>query len=195
MKPLRIRSRNHLPVAVAVSLVLGACSRAPAPVDPKAVPASPAPAVAAAAAANTAPAAAANSRGEQATLEQYLAAWNAHDAPRAAALLTDDSEYFDASFAGRQVGRAAIEEKAINVFLRGLPDLHWEIRSEPIVGQQAIAYEWTLTGTNTATWGGIPATGQKINLKGVSLVRFRDGRISYQSVVYDSATLNRQLGL
>ena len=193
MKPFRSRSRNHLPVAVVVLLALGACSRAPAPVDPKAVPALPAPAVASAA--TNAPPAAAELRGEQATLEQYLAAWNAHDAQRAAALLTDDSEYFDASFAGRQVGRAAIEEKAINVFLRGLPDLHWEIRSAPIIGKQAIAYEWTLTGTNTATWGGIPATGQKINLKGVSLVRFRDGRISYQSVVYDSATLNRQLGL
>lgn len=193
MKPLRTRSRDYRLLAVALLLALGACSRAPAPTDATAVPASPAPAVAAA---NTsAPPVVVESRSEQATLEQYLAAWNAHDAPRAAALLTDDSEYFDASFAGRQFGRAAIEEKAINVFLRGLPDLHWEIRSEPIVGKHAIAYEWTLTGTNTSTWGGIPATGQKISLKGVSLVRFRDGRISYQSVVYDSATLNRQLGL
>lgn len=172
-------------------LLLAACSRSPAPIAPAQVPA-PAANVAAATA-PTPPAS--DARSERATLDRYLAAWNAHDSVAAAALLTDDSEYFDASFAGRQVGRAAIEENAINVFLRGLPDLHWEIRSEPIVGKDAIAYEWTLSGTNTGTWGGIPATRQKISLKGVSLVRFRDGRISYQSVVYDSATLNRQLGL
>lgn len=130
-----------------------------------------------------------------ATLEKYLQAWNAHDARRAAEFLTEDSEYFDAAFAGRQLGRAAIEENAIAVFMRGLPDLQWEMRSEPIVDATGIAYEWTLTGTNSGTWGGIPATNQKISLKGMSFVRFRGGKISYQAVVYDSATLNRQLGL
>ena len=29
----------------------------------------------------------------------------------------------------------------------------------------------------------------------MSFVRFRGGKISYQAVIYDSATLNRQLGL
>ena len=192
MEQQRIRSCVGLPLVAAVAMGLAACSRSPSPVaatSPGAV------ATPSAVATPKVPPVAAGPGAEQATLQQYLAAWNAHDAPRAAALLTDDSEFFDAAFAGRQVGRAAIEEKAINVFLRGLPDLHWELRSEPVVGKHAIAYEWTLSGTNTGTWGGIPSTGQKISLKGVSLVRFREGRISYQSVVYDSATLNRQLGL
>lgn len=130
-----------------------------------------------------------------ATLNNYLAAWNAHDSAKAVSFLSEDSEYFDAAFAGKQAGRAAIEENAIGVFLRGMPDLHWEMRSEPIIGVNGIAYEWTLTGTNTGTWGGIPATRQKISLKGMSFVRFRGGKISYQAVIYDSATLNRQLGL
>jgi steroid delta-isomerase-like uncharacterized protein len=190
----QFRARLSACRVIAALLLLAGCSRSSAPISPAAVPA-PTGRVAAAPASTAPTPAARDSRSERATLDQYLAAWNAHDSAAAAALLTDDSEYFDASFAGRQVGRAAIEEKAINVFLRGLPDLHWEMRSEPIVGEDAIAYEWTLSGTNTGTWGGIPATGQKIGLKGVSLVRFRNGRISYQSVVYDSATLNRQLGL
>lgn len=130
-----------------------------------------------------------------ALVNAYLQAWNQHDIAAAGRFLSEDSEYFDAAFAGMQRGRPAIEEHAIGVFLRGVPDLHWEIRSAPVVGNEGVAYEWTLTGTNTGTWGGIPATRQKISLKGLTFVRIRGGKIVYQAVVYDSATLNRQLGL
>jgi predicted ester cyclase len=41
----------------------------------------------------------------------------------------------------------------------------------------------------------VRATNQKIQLKGMSFLRIRGGKIVYQSQVYDSAALNRQLGL
>ena len=47
---------------------------------------------------------------------------------------------------------------------------------EPIVGNDAVAWEWTLVGTHTGTWGGVRATNQKIQLKGLSFVRIRDGK-------------------
>lgn len=130
-----------------------------------------------------------------ATLNAYLAAWNEHDIIKAGSFLSEDVEYFDVSFAGLQHGRDAAMENGIGVFMRGMPDLNWQVRSVPIVGNDGIAFEWTLTGTNTGTWGGIPATRQKINLKGMTFLRFRNGKISYQAVYYDGATLNRQLGL
>ena len=128
-------------------------------------------------------------------LQSYLAAWNAHDIAAASMFFDEQGEYFDAAFAGMQHGRPAIAENAIGVFMRGVPDLHWELRSAPIVGAEGVAYEWTLSGTNTGTWGGVRATGQKIQLKGMSFMRIRNGKIAYQSTVYDSAALNRQLGL
>ncbi len=128
-------------------------------------------------------------------LKAYLEAWNQHDANRAGDFLADDVEYFDASFAGLQHGRAAAVDKGIGVFLRGVPDLRWDLRSEPIASGDGIAFEWTLTGTNTGTWGRIPATNQKINLKGMTFIRFKGDKIAYQAVFYDGATLNRQLGL
>ena len=128
-------------------------------------------------------------------LQSYLAAWNAHDIAAASMFFDEQGDYFDAAFAGMQHGRSAIAENAIGVFMRGVPDLHWEVRSKPIVGSEGVAYEWTLTGTNTGTWGGVRATRQKIQLKGMSFMRIRNGKILYQSAVYDSAALNRQLGL
>ena len=128
-------------------------------------------------------------------LEAWLAAWNSHDTSRAEQLLADDVEYFDAGFAGIQHGRDAAIEKGVGVFLRGVPDLQLEVRGEPIVGENAVAWEWTFSGTNTGTWGGIPATNQKIQLKGFSLMRIRNGQIVALSSYYDTGTLNRQLGL
>jgi steroid delta-isomerase-like uncharacterized protein len=131
----------------------------------------------------------------RAMLDAWLAAWNSHDPQRAAELLAEDVEYFDAGFSGIQHGRDAAMEKGFSVFLRGVPDLHWELRGEPIAGVDSIAWEWTFTGTNTGTWGGVPATRQQIQLKGVSLMRLRGGRIVAIASYYDSGTLNRQLGL
>lgn len=175
-------------LTLAALLLLSACGpgeKSDAASAPAA--ATPAPAV------QAAPAAAAPAN--LALLNAYLAAWNEHDADKAGGFLAEDVQYFDAAFAGMQQGRQATVDNGIKVFLRGVPDLRWEIRSEPIVGSDGVAYEWTLTGTHTGTWGGIPATRQKINLKGMGLVRIRNGKIVYQAVVYDSATLNRQLGL
>ena len=181
-------------VAVACAL-LAACSKPAPPVVEAPQPyvaAGPAAVPSAAAVPAAAPAGAASARR---VLNDWLSAWNAHDASQAATLLADDVEYFDAGFAGIQHGRDAAIEKGMSAFLRGVPDLRIELRGEPIVGEDAVAWEWTFIGTNTGTWGGIPATNQHIQLKGFSLMRLRDGRIVALSSYYDTGTLNRQLGL
>jgi steroid delta-isomerase-like uncharacterized protein len=173
-------------------LALSACGKedeAAAPAPAPAAASAPAPAPAVKVAPVAAPAA------SLALLKDYLAAWNEHDADKAASFMDANVAYFDAAFAGMQTGRDAAVEHGIKVFLRGVPDLKWEIRSDPIVAADGIAYEWTFTGTNTGTWGGVHATNQKIQLKGVGFIRIRDGKIIYQAVYYDSASLNRQLGL
>jgi steroid delta-isomerase-like uncharacterized protein len=178
-----------------LALALGACSK-PAPPDaaPKAgqpyIAVVPVPGPNSSAVASTQ----ADPRVRQ-MLNDWLSAWNAHDASQAAGLLADDVEYFDAGFAGVQHGRDAAMERGFATFLRGVPDLHMELRGEPIVGKDAVAWEWTFTGTNTGTWGGVPATNQKIQLKGFSLMRLRGNRIVQVSSYYDTGTLNRQLGL
>lgn len=187
-----MKHRNHYLGALAC-LCLSACTGdGPDAAPPRASMTALPPAVAAVA---TARAAAADEAAPRQLLQAWLAAWNAHDQPRLGLLLAEEVEYFDAGFSGIQRGREAAIENGVSVFLRGLPDLRWELRGEPIVGADAIAWEWTLTGTNTGTWGGIPATRQQINLKGVGLMRVRDGRIVQVAIYYDTGTLNRQLGL
>ena len=152
----------------------------------------PTPTTATAVAPTAAPAAAGSPRQ---VLDAWLDAWNSHDMQRAGLLLADDVEYFDAGFSGIQRGRDAAVENGVSVFMRGVPDLQWQLRGEPVASADAIAWEWTFTGTNTGTWGGIPATRQAITLKGVSVLRLRGGKIAHIATYYDTGTLNRQLGL
>ena len=153
------------------------------------------PATSPAAVAVAPPAAPAAAGSPRQVLDAWLSAWNAHDIQRTGALLADDVEYFDAGFSGIQRGRDAAVENGVSVFMRGVPDLQWELRGEPVASADAIAWEWTFTGTNTGTWGGIPATRQAITLKGVSVLRLRGGKIAQVATYYDTGTLNRQLGL
>jgi steroid delta-isomerase-like uncharacterized protein len=179
---------------LAPALLLAACGNREPEAKPDAgfvatVPAAPAAAPA------TASAPPAGQVGARRVLDRWLAAWNSHDASQAEVLLADDVEYFDAGFSGIQKGRDAAMEKGFSVFLRGVPDLHIELRGEPIVSPDAVAWEWTFSGTHTGTWGGVPATNQQIRLKGFSLLRLRNGKIVQISSYYDTGTLNRQLGL
>jgi steroid delta-isomerase-like uncharacterized protein len=127
-------------------------------------------------------------------VEKYLSAYNAHDIDGAGAALHDQVLYFDSTYADAFRGRAAAVDNLISPYVRAIPDLEWTLRSEPIVAGDGIAWEWTLTGTNTGTLMGIPAKNQKINLKGMSFARNKDGKIVYLADYYDAATLNKQLG-
>jgi steroid delta-isomerase-like uncharacterized protein len=129
-----------------------------------------------------------------ALVEEHLAAWNAHDIDGAGAVLHEDVVWFDSTYNDSQQGRAAAVDNFISVFTRAMPDLEWTLRSEPIAAGDGIAYEWTLTGTNTGTWMGIPAKNQRVNLHGMSFVRVKDGKIVYKADYYDAATLGKQLG-
>ncbi len=85
--------------------------------------------------------------------EAYLAAWNAHDADAAAALMADDVTYFDVIVGKPQKGRDAARDKVIKLFVTAAPDLTFKMTGEPIESANGIAYEFTFAGTNTGAWG------------------------------------------
>lgn len=55
--------------------------------------------------------------------------------------------------------------------------------------------EWTMSGVHTGDWPGLPATGKRFSVRGVSVVQFKDGKIHRQSDYWDLATLLRQVGV
>ena len=130
-------------------------------------------------------------------VDAYIAAWNAHDAARAAGAFAENVEYYDASVGTPVVGRAAAQEQVIQAFLTAAPDCIW-IRdtTPPVVGTDAIAFQWTFSGTNTGPWSdGTKATGKRFSFKGLTLIRLDGEKIVYQGDYYDAYGLYKQVGL
>jgi steroid delta-isomerase-like uncharacterized protein len=59
------------------------------------------------------------------------------------------------------------------------------------------AFEWTMSGTNDRAdqQRGLPATGEKYEIPGVSIGRLRDGKIVENRSYWDLAGYLRQVGL
>jgi steroid delta-isomerase-like uncharacterized protein len=54
---------------------------------------------------------------------------------------------------------------------------------------------WIARGTNTGTGNGLPATGKKAELAGITIWRIIDGKIKEEWSAFDQLSLMQQLGL
>jgi steroid delta-isomerase-like uncharacterized protein len=79
------------------------------------------------------------------------------------------------------------------------PDSH--ITIDVLVEEgDTVAAEFTYTGTNAGPMAmddgsPLPATGKRIEMKGMQLIQFGDGKIVRHAIYHDSMTAMRQLGL
>ncbi len=78
-------------------------------------------------------------------------------------------------------------------FIQGVPDLQWKMVGEPVWNKTTVSFEWVFSGHNTGNWAGSPPTGKAIQFSGVSFIKLKQGKITYQGDYYDSATLSREL--
>jgi steroid delta-isomerase-like uncharacterized protein len=129
-------------------------------------------------------------------VQDYMAAWNAHDGAAAAAFLAEDATYYDASVGTPVEGRAAAQAQVIDAFLNAAPDAVWSVEGAPVVEGDSVAVEWTFSGTNTGAWAdGTEATGKPFSFRGMSMFRIEDGLIANQADYYDALGFYVQLGL
>ena len=70
---------------------------------------------------------------------------------------------------------------------------------QQFLGDEGAATEVVLSGTHTGPMvtpnGPLPATGKRVNVHSVSILRFEDGRIASEHVYFDQLELLTQLGL
>jgi steroid delta-isomerase-like uncharacterized protein len=83
---------------------------------------------------------------------------------------------------------AARDERA------ALPDMQIAI-NRMVAEDDLVAVHWTAWGTNTQPGMGLPATGKKIRISGMTIFRFRAGKISEEWSVWDMLSALKQAGL
>jgi steroid delta-isomerase-like uncharacterized protein len=77
---------------------------------------------------------------------------------------------------------------------KALPDMRVTV-NQIVAERDLVAVYWTATGTNTQAGMGFPATGKKIKIDGMTLFRFKSGRICEEWSVWDMLSVMRQAGL
>ena len=64
-----------------------------------------------------------------------------------------------------------------------------------IAEDDLVTIYWTARGTNTGTGNGLPATGKKAELAGITIWRIVDGKIKEEWSAFDQLSMMKQLGL
>jgi steroid delta-isomerase-like uncharacterized protein len=129
-------------------------------------------------------------------LDRYVELYNAGDLEACIDLYAEDAvqRMHDGVFEGTD----AIRERLARD-LDAFADANYVVDSFVEDGD-TFADEWTFTGTNTGPFRlpdgtEVPATGQRVEIKGMELVEVRDGRIVVDNLYYDFASALIQLGL
>ena len=86
------------------------------------------------------------------------------------------------------------DQDAARGWKSAFPDLKMTVNLAVAEGD-LVALLWTGTGTNTGEGNGIPATGQKGELRGITIWRIQNGRITEEWSEFDQADILKQLRL
>jgi ketosteroid isomerase-like protein len=129
-------------------------------------------------------------------LERYVELYNAGDLDGVMDLYAEDSTQLmpDGTFEGR----SAIKDRLARE-LASFSDIAHRYVSYVEEGD-AFADEWVFVGTHTGPLvlpdgTELAATGKHVEVKGMELVRVRDGKIVVDNLYYDNLAVAAQLGL
>ena len=129
-------------------------------------------------------------------LERYVELYNAGDLDGVMDLYAEDSVQLMTD--GTFEGRSAIHDRLAKE-LAAFSDIVHRYVSYVEQGD-AFADEWVFAGTHTGPLvlpdgTELPPTGQRVEVKGMELVRLRDGKIVVDNLYYDNLAVAAQLGL
>ncbi|HUB50858.1 MAG TPA: ester cyclase [Terracidiphilus sp.] len=86
----------------------------------------------------------------------------------------------------------AADQAAVHIEKQACPDL--TIAIGPMVAEEdLVSVLWVAHGTDTARVGWLPATGAKIEVRGVTIWRIADGRIREEWTAFDEMTVAREV--
>jgi steroid delta-isomerase-like uncharacterized protein len=129
-------------------------------------------------------------------LDRYVERYNAGDLDGVMDLYAEDAVQImpDGTYEGWNTVRERLAQE-----LDGFTDLNHTVRSFVEQGD-LFADEWTFVGTHTGSFrlpdgSELPPTGKRVEIRGMEVVRVRDGKIVLNSLYYDTMAVAVQLGL
>ena len=129
-------------------------------------------------------------------LAEFVEAWNARDPEAIAAQFAQDGVRHQFALPeARLAGREAITQ-SVGAILQAVPDASLDVRSESVGQDGRVTVEWTFSGTHENDFPGMPASGARLSLPGISVYTLaEDGQIAEERVYWDTATLMAAAGV
>lgn len=125
-------------------------------------------------------------------VREYIeAVWNRDDLEALERLTTPDFEY---TLGGQPSRNRAAMAEFLSMTRKAFPD--WRVDIADIVADDhSVAVRWEGAVTHGGPFYGIPPTGKKVKVSGISLYRVADGRIQAEWEQMDSLGMLGQLGI
>lgn len=86
------------------------------------------------------------------------------------------------------------DQRAARGWKLAFPDLNMTVVQEIAEGD-LVTVLWTATGTNTGEGNGLPATGRKMEVRGITIWRIVNGKIAEEWSAFDQLKVMKDLGL
>ena len=122
----------------------------------------------------------------------YEEVWNERKLEVVDELLSESHALNDPIVSGSQHGPELYKRRVMEL-TTAFPDLCFTIEDTVAEGEK-FATCWTISGTHRKEYMGIPATGRKISLEGITIHLIRKGKILDSYARWDVLGLMRQLG-
>ena len=123
----------------------------------------------------------------------YEGIWNNREFHLMDELVAADYVHHDPQAEGGVAQGREEYKKFVNLYVNAFPDVHLTIEDEVASGDTVVT-RWTATGTHKGDLPGLPRTGRKVSVDGISMVRLRDEKIVESWNVWDALGMMRQLG-
>jgi steroid delta-isomerase-like uncharacterized protein len=129
-------------------------------------------------------------------IRAYNEAWGSHDPESVLGFMSDDVVYTDVTLGERLEGKSAVRDYVAGLEANFSSDYRMEW-GQSVATDEAFATEWTMSGTHDRgdEERGLPATGQRFQISGVSIGRRRDGEVVEERNYWDMAAFLSQVGL
>jgi steroid delta-isomerase-like uncharacterized protein len=118
--------------------------------------------------------------------------WTRRDAALVAADYAEDA-VAESPMQGRLVGKRRIQE-VYEAWMSAFADIEFVSDDLLIDGNRVVQF-FTIAGTQTAPFGGVPPTGRRFQIKGALIATIADeGRVTHERRIYDVTNMLVQLG-
>jgi steroid delta-isomerase-like uncharacterized protein len=123
----------------------------------------------------------------------YHSVWNERRFEYIEQVIAPTHALGDPTVSGGAVGPEAYRRQ-VDRFMCGLPDLRFTVEDTISAGDKFVLH-WTVTGTHTGDFLGIPPTNQRVSFSGITINQVAHGQIVESTVIWDGLGLMKQLGI